>query len=42
MEILLSLSELLGGLALFLFGLRLLSEGLGTVAGHRLRILLER
>ena len=42
MNVLLILSELLGGLALFLFGLRLLSDGLATVAGHRLRILLER
>lgn len=42
MGILLSLTEVLGGLALFLFGLRQLSDGLSSVAGHRLRILLER
>jgi phosphate:Na+ symporter len=41
MAVLLSLTEVLGGLALFLFGLQRLSSGLGAVAGQRLRILLE-
>lgn len=41
MSLLLPVFEVLGGLALFLFGLQRLSSGLSAVAGHRLRILLE-
>ena len=41
MSLLLSVTEVLGGLALFLFGLQRLSSGLNEVAGQRLRILLE-
>jgi phosphate:Na+ symporter len=34
--------EVLGGLALFLFGVRLLSGGMEKLAGNRLQDLLER
>lgn len=34
--------QLLGGLGLFLFGMKLMGEGLETVAGSRLKSLLER
>lgn len=37
-----AISEVLGGLALFLFGLRQLSGGLQTLAGGRLRSMLQR
>ncbi len=33
--------EVLGGLAIFIFGMRLMSEGLSLVAGNRLRMLLH-
>jgi phosphate:Na+ symporter len=36
------ITEALGGLALFIFGMRSMSEGLQKVAGERLRRLLER
>jgi phosphate:Na+ symporter len=36
------ITEALGGLALFIFGMRTMSEGLQKVAGERLRRLLER
>jgi phosphate:Na+ symporter len=41
MSIVLALTEVLGGLALFLFGLNQLSSGLKALAGERLRAILE-
>lgn len=41
MSIVLALTEVLGGLALFLFGLNQLSSGLKSLAGERLRAILE-
>ena len=39
MEILL---ELLGGLALFLYGMQMMSSGLEAVAGDRMKSILEK
>lgn len=34
--------ELLGGLALFLYGMEMMSSGLELVAGDRLRVVIEK
>ena len=42
MNLIMALLEVLGGLALFLFGIKLLSEGLEKLAGTRLQEMLEK
>ena len=36
------LTELLSGLALFLFGMKFMSEGLQKAAGDKMRVILDR